>query len=98
MTPITPSEPIVQPAVPEKVFDTFQITRLHIHSPVPGQDARIDLYLEAFNAATKEKSGNEIHVHIPGVFAAAQEVPELGTAAGAIYAGVKAYCKAKGLI
>ncbi len=98
MNPITPKTPIIKEAIPAKTFDTMWINRLHISAPVVGQDAFIDAYLEAFSSTTGERSGNEIHVRIPGVFAAAQEVPALGAAAAAIYAGLDAYCKHKDLI
>lgn len=96
--PITPTNPIEQPAVEAKIFDQLYLKRFNVMSLTPSESSA-QAVLVPLNSTTGETDESaKIHVHLENVQEIAASVPEVAQAMGALFVAVEKYAKDQGLI
>jgi len=97
--PITTENPIVIPAVEQKIADKLWITQLVSLAPTVNQSTRVIIKVMPYNSSTNESFPSlEKTIVIEDLNAAASQTPEIGQAMQGVYNGVDAYIKNNNLV
>jgi hypothetical protein len=81
-------DPVVREAIPEKVFNILWLSSLAVITPTPGGENRIVLTHKPMASDWEVLHDQEERVASDELMLAAQEVPEVGIAFGAIMAAI----------